>query len=97
MKAYVIANVEVTDPNAYEKYRSRTAAIVERRGGRFLVRGGKVEPLEGDPGFARLVIIEFPSPEAAHDFYHGRDYQEIVPYRTAASTGRLCIVSGVEE
>jgi uncharacterized protein (DUF1330 family) len=96
MKGYLIANVDVHDPSAYENYRSRTAAIVERHGGRFLVRGGAVEPLEGDPGFARLVIIEFPSVEAAHAFYDSPEYQEILPFRTSTSQGKLCIVAGVE-
>jgi uncharacterized protein (DUF1330 family) len=96
MKGHLIANVEVADPSAYERYRSRTAAIVDRHGGRFLVRGGEIEALEGDPGFARLVIIEFPSVAAAHAFYQSPEYQEIIPFRTAASEGRLCIVAGVE-
>ena len=97
MKGYLIANVAVADAVAYENYRSRTGAIVERHGGRFLVRGGTVEPLEGNPGFERLVIIEFPSVEAAHAFYDSAEYQEIIPFRTSTSRGALCIVSGAEE
>lgn len=96
MKGYLIANVDVHDASAYERYRSRTGAIVELYGGRFLVRGGAVEPLEGDPGFARLVIIEFPSVAAAHSFYDSPEYQEIIPFRTSTSDGRLCIVAGAE-
>ena len=97
MKGYLIANVEIADPSAYENYRSRTKAIVERHGGRFIVRGGTIEPLEGDPGFARLVIIEFPSVEAAHGFYDSPEYQEIIPLRTSTSNGKLCIVAGTED
>ena len=96
MKAYLIANVDVENPSAYERYRSRTRAIVERHEGRFLVRGGAIEPLEGDSGFARLVIIEFPSMGAARAFYDSPEYQEIIPSRTAASTGALCIAAGAE-
>jgi uncharacterized protein (DUF1330 family) len=95
MKGYLIANVDVQDADAYENYRSRTGAIVDRYGGRFLVRGGAIEPLEGDPRFARLVIIEFPSVEAAHAFYDSPEYQEIIPFRTSTSNGALCIVSGL--
>jgi len=65
MKGYVIANVSVEDVAGYEGYRSQTAAIIARYGGRFLVRGGAIEVKEGEPGIARLVILEFPSVEAA--------------------------------
>ena len=96
MKAYLIANVDVHDAEAYENYRSRTGAIVERYGGRFLVRGGRIEMLEGEPNFARLVIIEFPDVTAAHAFYDSPEYREIIPFRTNTSDGALCIVAGVE-
>ena len=96
MKGYLIANVDVRDADAYENYRSRTGAIVERHGGRFLVRGGPIEVLEGDPRLHRLVIIEVPSVEAAHAFYDSPEYQEIIPFRTSTSDGALCIAHGVE-
>jgi uncharacterized protein (DUF1330 family) len=69
MSAYLIANVDVHDPAAYEAYRSRTGAIVERHNGRFIVRGGPVHHLEGEPWAHRLVIIHFPDLEAAKAFY----------------------------
>jgi uncharacterized protein (DUF1330 family) len=94
MSAYLIANVDVHDPDAYEAYRSQTGAIVERHGGRFIVRGGNVHVLEGEPNAHRLVIIEFPDLAAARGFYDSPAYQEIIPLRTVASQGALLIVEG---
>jgi uncharacterized protein (DUF1330 family) len=93
-KGYIVANVDVRDPHGYEAYRAHTQAIVERHGGRFLVRGGKVEPLEGDFGLKRLVILEFPSLEAARGFYESPEYQAILPHRTNNSEGQFVLVEG---
>jgi len=94
MTAYLIANVDVHDPDAYEAYRSRTGAIVERHGGRFIVRGGNVHHLEGEAWAHRLVIIQFANVEAAQGFYDSPEYQEVIPLRTRASNGALLIVEG---
>ena len=94
MSAYLIANVDVHDADAYQAYRSRTGAIVERHGGRFIVRGGNVHPLEGDAWARRLVIIEFADLTAARNFYDSPEYQEVIPLRTCASDGSLLIVEG---
>jgi uncharacterized protein (DUF1330 family) len=96
MTAYLIANVDVHDPAAYEDYRSRTGAIVERHGGEFIVRGGKVHMLEGEPWAHRLVIIQFADLAAAQGFYHSPEYQEIIPLRTLVSDGALLIVEGAD-
>ena len=96
MKGYVIANVEVTDPVAYEAYRSQTAAIIARYGGRFLVRGGALEVREGERGIGRLVVLEFPSVEAATIFYDSPEYQAIVPIRQEFASSTLFIVEGAE-
>jgi uncharacterized protein (DUF1330 family) len=93
-KAYLVAQITVRDPEGYEAYRSRTRTIIESFGGRFLVRGGTLHQLEGQAGFERLVIIEFPSLDAAHGFYRSAEYQEIVPHRTANSEGMLLIAEG---
>jgi uncharacterized protein (DUF1330 family) len=94
MSAYVIANVDVHDPEAYEAYRCRTRETIELHGGRFIVRGGDIEVLEGDPKVRRLVIIEFADREAARRWYDSPEYQEIIPLRTVASDGALFIVEG---
>lgn len=95
MKGYVIANIDVTDGDAYGAYRARTPDVIAQYGGRFLVRGGAIETLEGDLGFDRLVILEFTSVEDARRFYNSPEYQEIIPLRTAHSVGSLAIVAGV--
>jgi uncharacterized protein (DUF1330 family) len=94
VKGYVIANIQVTDAEGYEAYRSRTAAIIEQYGGRFLVRGGAVEVREGDPGIGRLVVLEFASVDAARTFYDSPEYQAVVPIRQANAESSLCIVEG---
>ena len=93
-KAYLIAQIEVHDPAGYENYRTRTGAVIEQFGGRFIVRGGTLHPLEGAPGFGRLAIIEFPDLESAKSFYESPDYQQLVPHRTANSSGTLFIAQG---
>ena len=95
MKGYVVANVHVENPSAYEHYRSRTAEVIAQYGGRILVRGGAVEVVEGDPGIGRLVILEFPSVEAAWRFYESPEYQAILPDRLNNATSTLFVVNGV--
>lgn len=95
MPAYVIAEIEVTDPDAYAAYRARTPAVIARHGGRFLVRGGTAEPREGESPGGRVVVIEFADMAAARTFYDSPDYREILPLRLAASKGRLFLVEGV--
>jgi uncharacterized protein (DUF1330 family) len=96
MKGYVIANVHVADAAGYEAYRSRTAAIIAQYGGRILVRGGAVQVREGDPGIGRLVVLEFPSVEAATIFYDSPEYQAIVPIRQEFAISTLFIVEGAD-
>ena len=67
MAAYVIAEVEVTDPALYERYRREVPGTLAPFGGRFVVRGGAVEPLEGDWAPKRLVVLEFPDRAAAKE------------------------------
>jgi uncharacterized protein (DUF1330 family) len=97
MVAYVIANVDVRDIEAYEAYRSRTLQTITAHGGRFIVRGGDVHVLEGEPAVHRLVIIEFPDKDAARRWYESPEYQEIIPLRTSTSNGALFIVEGLAD
>lgn len=96
MPAYVVAAIEVTDPEGYKKYTARTPAEIARWGGRFLVRGTQPEVLEGDWPIQRLVVIEFPDLETARKFYDSEDYQAVVPLRQAASRGALALFEGFE-
>ncbi|MGH7110244.1 MAG: DUF1330 domain-containing protein [Stellaceae bacterium] len=94
MPAYLIADVEVTDPAGYEPYRPLAAASIARFGGRFLVRGGGAELLEGAPAPNRTVVIEFPDIETARRWYRSEEYQRALKIRQAASRGRLILVEG---
>lgn len=96
MSAYLIANVDVHDPGGYDAYRSQTGAIVARYGGQFIVRGGEVQVLEGEPDAHRLVIIQFENVGAARAFYDSAEYQAVIPLRTKASNGTFLIVEGAE-
>lgn len=93
--AYAIARLDIHDPEGYEKYRSRVPEVVANYGGRFLVRGGRLETLEGDPPASRIVVIEFPSLEKARAWYSSDAYQELIPLRQHASRGGIFIVEGV--
>lgn len=95
MAAYMIAHIQITDPERFERYREAVPPIIERYGGRYLIRGGAAETLEGDWTVPRLVVLEFPDHDAAKRFYHSPAYQEILPIRLGASTGTAAIVDGV--
>jgi uncharacterized protein (DUF1330 family) len=94
MPAYVIADVQVTDPAAYEPYRPLAAASIARFGGRFIVRGGAAELLEGETAPERIVVIEFPDADTARRWYRSAEYQSALKIRQAASRGRLILVEG---
>lgn len=94
MSAYVIGEIEVTDPALYEEYRKQVLAVVQKYGGRFIVRGGKVEPLEGGWAPKRVVALEFPSLEQAQKWYRSPEYAPLITLRQKASRGRLLIVEG---
>ena len=94
MPAYVIAEVDVRDPEAYKLYAEKAPGITQPAGGKYLVRAGKVECLEGRPPWSRIVVIEFADMQAARDFYYGKAYQAIIPLRQAASEGRLFLAEG---
>ncbi len=94
MSAYVIAEIEVTDPAGYEEYRKQVLAVVTKYGGRFVVRGGKVEPKEGGWTPARIVVVEFPSLAQALKWYDSPEYAPLIAMRQKASKGKLIIVEG---
>jgi uncharacterized protein (DUF1330 family) len=96
MAAYVIAQVRVKDAVAYEDYKKGVPASLKPYGGKFLVRGGKVETLEGDWTPQRFVIIEFPSIELAKAWYASPEYSAIIGIRQQNSDSELILVQGVE-
>jgi uncharacterized protein (DUF1330 family) len=94
MAAYIIAEIEITDPDTYDRYRAQTPGVIAQFGGRFLVRGGKAEMLEGDRQPGRLVVIEFSDTAAARRFYGSPEYREIIGLRQQAARSRLILVEG---
>jgi uncharacterized protein (DUF1330 family) len=96
MTAYIVGDIEIHDPQAYEEYRARVPAVIAAHGGRYLVRGGAVETLEGDWALKRTVILEFPDMEALMAFWNAPDYQPLRAIRQKASTGRLVAIQGYQ-
>jgi uncharacterized protein (DUF1330 family) len=94
--AYVIVDVEVLDPEAYTEYTTAVPATLAAHGGRFIVRGGRYETLEGGWTPQRIVVLEFPSFETAKAWHASPDYQAILPIRLRhARTNFLTAVEGV--
>jgi uncharacterized protein (DUF1330 family) len=94
-KAYVIVDINVTDPVQYEQYRALAGPAVEAGGGRFIVRGGATEVLEGDRVPNRIVVLEFPNMDAARAWYDSPQYAEAKAAREGAATGSFIAVEGV--
>jgi len=95
MPAYIIANVEVTDPVAYEEYRNQVPAIIAAHGGRYLARGGAAEVLEGDVAVNRLVILEFPDMARLKAFHTSAEYRPLINLRNKSAKSSLMAVEGV--
>jgi uncharacterized protein (DUF1330 family) len=93
MAAYLVARLKVHDPDMFQRYRESVTPLVDRFGGRFRVRGGELQVLEGEWP-PRLVIIEFQSRDAARLFYDSPEYQQILPLRLRSSDGNVAIVDG---
>jgi uncharacterized protein (DUF1330 family) len=96
MTAYVIVDVEVTDPERYERYKAATPAAIAAGGGRFLVRGGELTVLEGDWQPSRLVVLEFEDLAAAERWYESDAYQAAKKLREGGATMRMVAVQGLE-
>lgn len=94
MAAYVIGEIEVTDPASYEDYRQQVLAVVTQYGGRFIARGGRAEALEGGPAPKRIVVLEFPSYEQAQKWHRSPEYAPLIALRQKASKGRLVVLEG---
>ena len=94
MPAYLIADVEVLEENAYDEYKRRVAPLIAKFGGRFLVRGGRHVVLEGDWQPERLVVVEFPTMSALTSWYESPEYAPLIALRKSASKGTLVAVEG---
>ncbi len=92
-KGYIIGHITVTNPEAYKEYIARDTPIFERLGGRFIVRGGQAQVLEGD-ALQRHVVIEFPSYADAQAAFDDPEYQEVAVIRRANAESVLIVVEG---
>lgn len=96
MAAYVIVEITIHDPEAYEGYKLLTPAAVAAYDGRFVVRGAQSESLEGNWNPQRLVVLEFPSVERAQEWWHSPEYADAKAIRQRAATTKMLVVNGVE-
>jgi uncharacterized protein (DUF1330 family) len=95
MAAYIVLNIDVTDPARYPEYAKAAGATVEQYGGKYLVRGGRAEALEGTVTPRRVVILEFPSYERASAWWSSAEYQEPKAIRQSAAISDTILVDGV--
>ena len=95
MVAYVINDMEVTDPQLLDEYKKLSPATVIQYGGRFLARGGPTEVLEGDWSPKRVVILEFPSLAEAKAWANSPEYAPAKRVRQQASKSNIIVVDGV--
>lgn len=95
MSAYIIGNIEIVDAERYAGYTKTVGTSVAQYGGRFLVRGGRAEKLEGSREPRRVVVIEFPSVERAKAWWDSNEYRELKSIRQSASIGDFIVAEGV--
>ena len=96
-KAYVVAEIDVKDLDAYRSYTSAAFPVIQKYGGRFLTRGGTTVAVEGRPPAGRVMIIEFASLEEAKAFEYSPEYAAIAPLRKASAESRLFIIEGTAD
>lgn len=95
MPAYMVVQINITDPDQFARYRAAVPSVVEAFGGRYLVRGAPVEVMEGSHDGRRLVLFEFPSLEAIQKFWHSPEYAAVKPLRDNAAEVDAWAVPGV--
>ncbi len=95
MAAYVVVEVEVRDTDRYEDYKRMVPPTLAPYGGRFIVRGGAAEALEGGWSPKRVVIVEFPSVERAKAWWNSEEYAEAKALRQATADTRMIVVAGI--
>jgi uncharacterized protein (DUF1330 family) len=93
--AFLIAEIKVNDPDGYKAYVAKVPAVTDAFGGRFIVRGGKTESIEGAEPAGRVAIIQFRSMEELKRYWNSPVYQEIAPLRQKTATSRIYFVEGV--
>jgi uncharacterized protein (DUF1330 family) len=94
MPAYLVGSITVTDPVGYEEYRAKVPAVIFAHGGRYVVRGGQMEVLEGDWPVTRTVVLEFPDMGRLKAFYGSADYAPLLAIRKRCAVSNLMAVEG---
>ena len=95
MAAYVIVDIHITDPLRYEEYKRRAGPTVQAHGGRYIVRGGAVDVLEGRSKPGRVVVLEFPTAEQARAWWDSPDYRPARDLRGECASTEMILVQGV--
>ena len=95
MPAYIIVDVTITNPEEYEAYKLLTPATITAYGGRFIVRGGATETLEGDWQNGRIVVLEFPTSQQAKIWWASAEYSTAKAIRQRTAKTNMILVEGV--
>jgi len=97
MPVYVIVEVDVTDPDTYAAYATQVPPVIKQYGGRYLVRDGNPQTVEGDWQPARVVVLAFDDAAAFKRFYDSKEYQAIIGFRHRAASTKMIVVEGYDE
>ena len=95
MAAYLVGDIDVTNPAQFEEYKKLAPAAIAKFGGRYLIRGGAYETLEGDWKPQRVTVVEFESMEKGKAFYNSPEYQAAIKVRKGAATMKMLLVQGI--
>jgi uncharacterized protein (DUF1330 family) len=94
-KAYLLVQADISNPDQYQNYAKVSPGIIAKYGGTYLARAGRTTTLEGPAAKSRVVVIEFPSFEAAERFYNSDEYKEARKLRAGAATAQFIVVEGL--
>jgi uncharacterized protein (DUF1330 family) len=95
MPAYVVVQIDIHDPQTYERYKELAPPSITAYGGRYIVRGGRTEVLEGDWQPSRLVVLEFPDLERARAWWASPEYAEAKALRQSVAHAQMIAVEGL--
>jgi uncharacterized protein (DUF1330 family) len=95
MAAYLVVDIEITNPAQFEEYRKLAPAAIAKYGGRYIIRGGAYEVIEGNWKPQRVTVVEFESVERAKAFYNSPEYQTAIKARKGAANMKMLLVQGV--
>ncbi|HYE96886.1 MAG TPA: DUF1330 domain-containing protein [Rubricoccaceae bacterium] len=96
MSAYIVVEIDIHDPDTYERYKALAPASIAQYGGRYLVRGGTTRPLEGDWHPPRFVILEFPDATQAHAWWESEEYAPAKALRHLSARTQMLLVEGLD-